>query len=88
MVSKIQELIRSSAEVNLTDAVNLVEDSLGGNSTVNSIGLQVSQGGFLVYTATAIDPQGRTHEVVVDAGDGKILLDRPATTATTSTTGR
>jgi len=79
MTSKIQQLIQSSAKVNITEAVNLIEDSLGTNSTVNSIGLQISNGGFLIFTATAIDPQGRAHEVVVDAGNGKVLLDRPVT---------
>ena len=75
--SAMQQLISSSKKVNIAESVDIIEKSLGANSTVNSIELLISDDGFLVYSATAIDPQGTVHQLIVDAGNGVILLDRP-----------
>ena len=60
-------------KVSLSDAVKSAENELGNSSRVVAANLG-HENGYLTYTVCAIDPDMNLHRVIVDAGNGKILL--------------
>jgi hypothetical protein len=69
MFNAISPLIK----VSLSDAVKSAETQLGNNSRVVAANLG-HENGYLTYTVCAIDPDMNLHRVIVDAGNGKVLL--------------
>lgn len=65
--------ISPQIKVSLSDAVKSAENELGNNSRVVAANLG-HENGYLTYTVCAIDPDMNLHRVIVDAGNGKILL--------------
>lgn len=69
MFNAISPLIK----VSLSDAVKSAENELGNNSRVVAANLG-HENGYLTYTVCAIDPDMNLHRVIIDAGNGKVLL--------------
>ena len=65
--------ISPQINVSLSDAVKSAETQLGNNSRVMAANLG-HENGYLTYTVYAIDPDMNLHKVIVDAGNGKVLL--------------
>lgn len=83
---KINQLVRSLATTTLSGAIARAEGAVGQNPLVESANL-IIQNGFLLYDITADDANNVLHRVLVDPGNGKILLNQPLspTLSTTST---
>ena len=69
MFNSISPLIK----VGLGDAIKSAETKLGNNSRVVAANLG-HENGYLTYTVSAIDPDLNLHKVIIDAGNGKVLL--------------
>jgi hypothetical protein len=67
--------ISPQIKVGLSDAVKSAETKLGNNSRVIAANLG-HENGYLTYTVWALDPDMNLHRVIVDAGNGKVLLSR------------
>ena len=65
--------ISPQIKVSLSDAAKSAETQLGNNSRVMAANLG-HENGYLTYTVYAIDPDMNLHKVIVDAGNGKVLL--------------
>ena len=65
--------ISPQIKVSLGDAVKSAETQLGNNSRVMAANLG-HENGYLTYTVYAIDPDMNLHKVILDAGNGKVLL--------------
>jgi len=65
--------ISPQIKVSLSDAVKSAETQLGNNSRVMAANLG-HENGYLTYTVYAIDPDMNLHKVILDAGNGKVLL--------------
>ncbi len=65
--------ISPQIKVSLSDAVKSAETQLGNNSRVVAANLG-HENGYLTYTVCAIDPDLNLHRVIIDAGNGKVLL--------------
>jgi hypothetical protein len=65
--------ISPTINVSLSDAVKSVESQMGNNSRIVSANLG-HENGYLTYTICAIDQDMNIHKVIVDPGDGKVLL--------------
>ncbi|MFZ0263658.1 MAG: PepSY domain-containing protein [Nitrososphaeraceae archaeon] len=76
LMSVISEAIGSKINVSLSDAATTAETSVGNESHAVSAELG-ENGGFLVYNIMVIDPNMNFSTVVVDPGNGEILLSEP-----------
>jgi hypothetical protein len=65
--------ISPTINVSLSDAVKTAEAQLGNNSRIVSANLG-HENGYLTYTVCAIDQDMNIHRVIVDPGNGKVLL--------------
>ena len=65
--------ISPQIKVSLSDAVKSAETQLGNISRVMAANLG-HENGYLTYTVYAIDPDMNLHKIIVDAGNGKVLL--------------
>ena len=65
--------ISPQIKVSISDAVKSAETQLGNNSRVVAANLG-HENGYLTYTVSAIDPDLNLHRVIIDAGNGKVLL--------------
>jgi hypothetical protein len=65
--------ISPQIKVSLSDAVKSAETKLGNNSRVMAANLG-HENGYLTYTVWAIDPDMNLRKVIIDAGNGKVLL--------------
>jgi pimeloyl-ACP methyl ester carboxylesterase len=64
--------IGSQVQVSLADASNIAEKTVGPNSRAVSVRLEAVSG-FVVYIALVLDINHGTHNLLVDAGNGKVL---------------
>jgi hypothetical protein len=60
-------------KVSLSDAIKSAETQLGNNSRVVAANLG-HENGYLTYTVCAMDKDMNLHRVIIDAGNGKVLL--------------
>ena len=60
-------------KVSLSDAIKSAETQLGNNSRVVAANLG-HENGYLTYTVCAMDEEMNLHRVIIDAGNGKVLL--------------
>jgi hypothetical protein len=72
----ISKAITSQVHINLVNATMTAEKTVGGNNT-HAVSAHLGvQNGFLVYSVLVIDAKNNFHNVVVDPGNGKVLLDQ------------
>jgi hypothetical protein len=76
LMSVISEAIGSKINVSLSYAATTAETSVGNESHAVSAELGENSG-FLVYNIMVIDPNMNFSSVVVDPGNGEILLSEP-----------
>lgn len=69
----ISEAILTQAKISLGEAASAAEQAIGNNSHATSVSLGV-ENGFLIYRATVMDSQYVAHKVIIDAGNGNVLL--------------
>lgn len=60
-------------KVSLIDAIKSAETQLGNNSRVIAANLG-HENGYLTYNVCAMDKDMNLHKVIIDAGNGKVLL--------------
>ncbi len=65
--------ISPQIKVSISDAVKSAETQLGNNSRVVAANLG-HENGYLTYTVCAMDEEMNLHRVIIDAGNGKVLL--------------
>jgi hypothetical protein len=67
--------IHSQMKVSLGDAVTTAQKELGNNSQAVFAHVGV-ESEYLVYTIWGIDPDMNLHKVIIDPGNGKVLLSQ------------
>ena len=69
----IHQVIESKVNVSLSNATTTAEESLGNSS--HAVAAHIDEhNGYLVYNVMVIDPSMNFSKVVVDPGNGDILL--------------
>ena len=76
LMNIIGNAIGSNINVSLSDASTAAETSVGNDSHAVSAELG-EKSGFLVYNIMVIDPSMNFSKVVVDPGNGEVLLSEP-----------
>ena len=76
----IAKAIASRVNVSLVNAATIAEKAVGTNAHAVSVRLAVVHG-FLVYRALVVDSNYGFHNVLVDAGNGKVLSSAPLSIA-------
>ena len=76
LMSVISNAIGSNINVSLSDAATTAETSVGNGSHAASAELGENNG-YLVYNIMVIDPSMNFSKVVVDPGNGEVLLSEP-----------
>ena len=76
LMNIIGNAIGSNINVSLSDASTTAETSVGNDSHAVSAELG-EKNGFLVYNIMVIDPSMNFSKVVVDPGNGEVLLSEP-----------
>jgi hypothetical protein len=71
---KIMQTLRSQMNVSLNDAITTALNAVGQNSSAISASAQ-TEGDFLVYRVLVLDADNNTHMVLVDPGNGDVLLN-------------
>jgi hypothetical protein len=65
--------IASQIKFNLSDAVASAQEQLGEKSRIVAANLGI-ENGYLTYTVCAIDHDMNIHRLIIDPGNGKVLL--------------
>ena len=73
MMDIISQAIGSRVNVSLSNATTTAEDSIGNNSHAVVAHIDESNG-YLVYSVMVIDPSMNISNVIVDPGNGDVLL--------------
>ena len=69
----IPQAIGSRVNVSLSNATTTAEDSIGNNS--HAVASHIDEhNGYLVYNVMVIDPSMNISKVIVDPGNGEVLL--------------
>ena len=71
---KIMQTLRSQMNVSLNDAISTAINAVGQNSSAISASAQ-TEGDFLVYRVLVLDADNNTYMVLVDPGNGDVLLN-------------
>ena len=71
----LSQTIQSKAKISLSTAVTIAEKSVGPSSHAVSVHIGVKNG-YLVYSVRIVDSNNNLHWIIVDAGNGKVLLSR------------
>ena len=75
LLPAMMNAVESQIKVRLGDAVTNAEKELGNNSRVIAAHVG-NENGYLVYIICGIDKDSNLHRIIVDPGDGKILLSQ------------
>ena len=75
LLPAMMNAVESQIKVRLGDAVTNAEKELGNNSRVIAAHVG-NENGYLVYIICGIDKDSNLRRVIVDPGDGKILLSQ------------
>ena len=75
LLPAMMNAVESQIKVRLGDAVTNAEKELGNNSRVVAAHVG-DENGYLVYIICGIDKDSNLHRIIVDPGDGKILLSQ------------
>ena len=76
--STIGEAFKSKVNVNMIDAIKTAQASVGLNSTVKEAELTHAHN-YLVYKIMVIDEDMKKYKVIVDPGNGEILMKKEIT---------
>ena len=76
--STIGEAFKSKVTVNIIDAINTAQSNVGANSFVKEAELTAAHG-FLVYKIKVIDENMKKYKVIVDPGNGQVLMKKEIT---------
>ena len=76
--STIGEAFKSKVTVNIIDAINTAQSDVGANSFVKEAELTAAHG-FLVYKIKVVDENMKTYKVIVDPGNGQVLMKKEIT---------
>jgi uncharacterized membrane protein YkoI len=68
----ITKSIESQVHISLSNASNIAEKAVGDNAHTAAVRIGVVYG-FLVYKALVVDNSDGCHDILVDAGNGKVL---------------
>jgi hypothetical protein len=78
MGSTIGEALKSKVTVNIIDAITTAQNSVGPNSMVKSAELTEAYG-YLVYKMKVVDENMKKYKVLVDPGNGNVLVKKETT---------
>ncbi|MGZ5470588.1 MAG: PepSY domain-containing protein [Nitrososphaeraceae archaeon] len=76
--STIGEAFKSKVTVNIIDAINAAQTNVGANSTVKKAELTPAHG-YLVYKIMVVDENMKKYKVIVDPGNGQVLMKKEIT---------
>jgi uncharacterized membrane protein YkoI len=76
--STIGEAFKSKVIVNIIDAINTAQSNVGANSFVKEAELTAAHG-FLVYKIKVVDENMKKYKVIVDPGNGQVLMKKEIT---------
>ena len=76
--STIGEAFKSKVTVNIIDAINTAQSNVGANSFVKEAELTAAYG-FLVYKIKVINENMKKYKVIVDPGNGQVLMKKEIT---------
>ena len=76
--STIGEAFKSKVTVNIIDAINTAQTNVGANSFVKEAELTAAHG-FLVYKIVVVDENMKKYKVIVDPGNGQVLMKKEIT---------
>lgn len=76
----IAEAFKSKVTVNMIDAITAAQNSVGPNSFVKEAELTHAYG-YLVYKMKVVDENMKKYKVIVDPGNGSILMQKELTYA-------
>ena len=76
--STIGEAFKSKVTVNIIDAINAAQTNVGANSFVKKAELTPAHG-YLVYKIMVVDENMKKYKVIVDPGNGQVLMKKEVT---------
>ncbi|HEX6294182.1 MAG TPA: PepSY domain-containing protein [Nitrososphaeraceae archaeon] len=76
--STIGEAFKSKVNVNMVDAIKAVLVNVGLNSTVKKADLTHAHG-YLVYKIMVVDEDMKKYKVIIDPGNGEVLIKKEVT---------
>ena len=76
--STIGEAFKSKVTVNILDAINAAQTNVGANSFVKQAELTPAHG-YLVYKIMVVDENMKKYKVIVDPGNGQVLMKKEVT---------
>ena len=76
--STIGEAFKSKVTVNIIDAITTAQTSVGAHSFVKEAELTAVHG-FLVYKIVVVDENMKKYKVIVDPGNGQVLMKKEIT---------
>ena len=76
--STIGEAFKSKVTVNIIDAINVAQTNVGANSFVKKAELTPAHG-YLVYKIMVVDENMKKYKVIVDPGNGEVLMKKKIT---------
>ena len=76
--STIGEAFKSKVTVNIIDAITTAQSNVGANSFVKEAELTAAHG-FLVYKIVVVDENMKKYKVIVDPGNGQVLMKKEIT---------
>ncbi|MGB9168649.1 MAG: PepSY domain-containing protein [Nitrososphaeraceae archaeon] len=76
--STIVEAFKSKVNVDIIEAIKAAQGSVGLNSTVKEAELTHAHN-YLIYKVTVLDEDMKKYKVIVDPGNGKVLLKKEIT---------
>lgn len=76
--STIAEALKSKVNVNMIDAIKAAQENVGLNSTVKEAELTHAHN-YLVYKIMVIDEDMKEYKVIVDPGNGEVLMKKEIT---------
>jgi hypothetical protein len=76
--STIAEAFKSKVTTDIIGAIQAAQASIGANSVVKEAKLTDAHG-YLVYKITAVDENMKKYKVIVDPGNGQVLMNKEVT---------
>ncbi len=76
--SIIGEAFKSKVNVNIIDAIKAAPVNVGLNSTVKKVELTHTHG-YLVYNTMVVDEDMKNSKVIIDPGNGEVLMKKEVT---------
>ena len=68
----ITKTIESQVHISLSNASNIAEKAVDANAHTTAVRIGVEYG-FVVYKTLVVDSSNGCHDILVDAGNGKVL---------------